>query len=529
MSLNVCSQFGAHGNALVAPEGSVYACAGCATLHADGPIWGQNDVGKQIAVEGAGAAVVGHWEVPYTLPHRATVVAVAADGKSLTMSAPAATAVNPSPRVVWGHDDTAAIQAALDAAAEGTDKTVIFPSGAGAFLVNQVTLNGSASAGGRDYSGIILLGQGPDRTSLEAFDPHYNVGGVWRGVLCVGDIDWRPERPDDRRVEGLSVTGIEFRAARNALLPAKSVYLSAAEGVVFRHCRFVNPSYEALYPGGGEFTRFLVVEDCEALDSGRGGPAYSGTTSGFNLNSSDVSATRCVARGCGQGFEIGGRRVSVQNSEAHAPPGNPQVIAFQVGSTGSGVDDVSVRHCRTYDCDVALVAANGIGTLARVTFERNIVRNGQVVFGGAENANTVLMYASPRPASHGPHVVRDNLFEFTTERDLTAVLCAVEGGRPHWGYFDLAVEENTLRYAGQACYRKPALVLTGPVGGHTGLGGNVRWSRNRIEGAPGPALAPAADVAVYSYRVDGSYGDRAFRDAGDNDYGGRPGVVAVYT
>ena len=543
MSINVCSQFGAHGDALAAPEGSVYACAGCATLHADGPLWAQNDVGKLVSVRRAGPTALGPWGNPFNVPHVATITAVAADGKSLTMSAPAANAVNPSPRVVWGHDDTAAIQQALDAAAGGADKFVIFPSGAPRFLVRELRMHGSASEGPRDYSGLILHGQGRDATALEGFDPDYaGPDGLNRGLLAVGELPYNPQRPQGlldpayRRVEDISVTGIEFRQVEYARLPTKCLYTNLAKGMVVRDCRFADNAYEGLYTGGGESTVTLVVEDCEAVNVGHGGPYYQAVLSGFNVNSYDVSATRCVARDCGQGFESGAHNVRIYDCEVrHSTPGAGRV-GVNIGSTGSGISNVVVERCRFFGSSVG-AGPNGIGTLASVHVRECEFVDGCLSFaGGTDGANPnqlVRLYSVPRGPSYGPSSFARNRLRFTQPYTAAAPISyQLSPDQYEFGMASLDVTDNEVRYDDPGLYLVPWLQILGPVGGRVGTAARVLASRNRVVGTSGPS-ARGMDVAVYSYRTDPAYppayADRAFVDAGDNDYGGREGVVAVYT
>jgi hypothetical protein len=118
--------FGATGNSGFYPTVSVTAGATQVTINA---VWktGNLAAGSTIVIQGAGAAG----------DHSTTITSVS--GGVIHFTAPTVTTVS-NVGVWWGHDDTAAVQAAINFAHNKGGGTIVFPDTGGDYIISKVTV-----------------------------------------------------------------------------------------------------------------------------------------------------------------------------------------------------------------------------------------------------------------------------------------------------------------------------------------------------------------------------------------------------
>lgn len=344
------------------------AVLSCATSH-----FASTDVGKAIAVYGAGPTKNG-----YVQP-LSTMIASYSSGTSVTLAATASNMVNNSERVVWGTDDTVAIQAAIVSACAAGGGTVYIPTGKS--LTNGATVT---------CSQVGLRGESQQTSSLENWQ--INVGNSWPVVYFYSPSN------TDQSLKGSFLQNLEIRQVKhpsntNQAFDFYQTYKALADNI-----RVIGYSYECAIDGGGAHNYGDEIRNSQLGPCGNGGPAYTGTTSAINYNGANIYVHDNTVWGSGQGEEYGGREGQIENNEYDGSTlsGGNQGTCFNLGSTGSGVFNVwfTGNHCKKFLS--AVHGGNSIGTMDRIHIENNLFEDsGIVAVAGGIDTNSVVCGTAP--------------------------------------------------------------------------------------------------------------------------------------
>lgn len=275
--------YGAQGNGKACFD--AHMTASSAVLTSNSAPFSANDVGAQITVELAGASGADLY----------TTIASYQSANQVTL---AAAALTPSPYVgaYWGGtDDTAAIQAAINACAPGGMSTVEVPPGV--YLVSAALTYNTAMRRffGHGKGVSIIKSVSPSVTALHAHftDASYfsledtTFAGPGMGAAGGGGVFF--DFNINSNIESLTVDGVEVRSVANDAFAAAVPIVS----------NFTNST--ALYFAGNGFNVYggattTQFTNCYAL---------TGTKAGFTINgSTTIGFDSCAAEGCGKEFEV---------------------------------------------------------------------------------------------------------------------------------------------------------------------------------------------------------------------------------
>lgn len=228
---------------------SLNMTAGSAALTSATAQFQAADVGKFIRVRGAGAAG----------GDLVTTIAARASATSITLTAPAATTVS-NAQGVYGTNNSAAIQAAIDAAGASTiQKTVFIPEGR--YLCNVISLPSVRIEGARGLDGQSAMTRSKfnELTKLSALVPAQNSPVIRFSTTTGGGANATIERilfvAGDGTLEGnRRGTAIEVGE------PLNTNNTPVAAGLELKHCEFNGFFY------GVTFSRMWssVIEACTA-------------------------------------------------------------------------------------------------------------------------------------------------------------------------------------------------------------------------------------------------------------------------
>ncbi len=432
--------YGAVGDGQVALDCSM--TNGAAVLTCTASHFFAEDVGKVIAVYGAGMLRNG-----FRQPLAATITAYNS-GTSVTLSANAQADVTNSERTVWGTNNTAAIQAAVDAAGDAGGGLVEFPSGH--YLTEGVKLPcstvGNTAYGNcpRAHNNITLKGN----TALNTIVENWNPDTLWDGVVDLGKIaeipglggyNWPNGRLRNIEIAGLTLRQVKYATRANI----KIITSYATEDVSIHDNYLYSNSYEGIYMGGGFKSWRWRVFNNVAYEVGKGGPGYQNTLSAYNLNGSYVEAFGNKASNCGQCFESGSRHAFFYQNLCEN-----STHSFLIGSTGSGVWDVTISDNVLKNNYYALVAGNGNGTFHDLRFTGNtMIDTPDVNITYGANVNTVVEVETDT-IIHGQSVVSGNRFILTNPALANrSVFRFFVNPTFAYGADSLLVTDNTVSYS----------------------------------------------------------------------------------
>jgi hypothetical protein len=434
-------QSGARGDGRIATDCSI--TAGSFTLDCAKDYFSPGDTDKAMVVYGAGAAWNGLGRPLSTTIRRVT------SARSVVLADEATRRAAPSSRVVWGTDDTAALQRAVDSLAarfinNGPGGVLSLP--AGHYLVRELSLPcarvGNFLQGncGATYNRIWIRGAGRDRTVLENWD----VETTAPGVITLGRRSDVPGADASNvRLTTIAISDLEVRQVAHATRAANTIWSSATEDVWIVNTRGAGHSYECYVMAGGIKSVRWRVHYNQMGPCGHGGPAYGSSTSALNLNGSDWVASHNLVTQSLQAVEMGSRRGVLVDNVLVAP--GRDSIGVNIGSTGSGIWDNTVARNRILGFISAVGATNSIGTVSRTSIVDNEILNGVIsIFNGLE-ANSVVDAATD-PVAHGTSVIRGNTITFDIDINNTPIKIGTADFARRGGLEHVIVTGNTVRY-----------------------------------------------------------------------------------
>lgn len=323
------------------------------------------------------------------------------------------TANGNSERVVWGTDNTAAIQAAVDACATTTNQNlggcqVFFPA-AGTFqtiyLTNAIKFPcaavGTFSLGTctKSYNNITLAGPGRDLVGIESWNPDavcLGAPGNACSTVLMGQFTNLPQNeggPDaNTRLKNLTIHDLTIRLVKYATsAAAKAIFdMGFSDGVNIYNNAIVGYSYECVIQHGGFASRNWHFHDNNLGPCGRGGPGTGSTDSAINMNGSWSEAYNNYVSDSGQAVESAGHHMVFKNNWFYGTnvaetPGD----CINLGSSGAGLWDITISGNVCQDWPSGLVSGNGSGTLDRIYVNGNVFRDAPVQLAGGGESNTV--------------------------------------------------------------------------------------------------------------------------------------------
>jgi hypothetical protein len=513
--------FGALGNAVVATDCSMVA--GQDVLTSQSARFHNSDTGKVIAVYDAGKPTT------ITGPH-GTVVVQPLSSRIKTFLSPtqvqladkAKTSTPRSSRVVCGHDDTAAIQKALDklAASNGSDGNLggvlIIPRGH--YLTRGLIMDGAVTGilpkaiipvthsinVTKTYNGIWLQGSGQGDSILENWD--IDVPTVpYHGMISLNWIA-DPAAPN-RRLTNIIISDLTIRQVYCATQVVNAIADQFSEHVQIRDCEIISGSYEGVVMSGNS-ARWRV-SGCNLHDCGLGGPAWGNALSALNPGGSDWIAKNNVISDSGQGIEMGNHDGRVVNNEIYAPtvgllPVDYEVVGINIQSAGTGSWDNEILNNLFVGWTAAPIQiGNSIGVACRSLIQGNhLIDCGYIHIESGQETNSI----GPNPPSiiHGTTIIKDNVMTMNTVNNYGFRL---GGLAAQSGLESVILEGNVVFVA----YEKPAGAVQVPVGflavtGH--YGGGDYWLPNHLYQkddlvVPNPEPANPTKPSDYYYRCVG--------------------------
>lgn len=297
------------------------------------------------------------------------------------------TASGRSRRVVWGTDNTAAIQAAVDSAASTSNDDqrgaiILFPPGH--YLTHGVqadcTYVGYNSCT-KHYNNFWFQGSGRDTTTLENWDPSGNAvaptGPAHHAFpRAIFDLGYYAGTRDgegsyyDHLMEAPKITGFTIIQVENPTsIDLKAIYLDGSEDGDISDNYITGPSYECILGGGINDT----IHDNHLRECGQGGPAYATGSSAINIygDRDRVYNNRIEKSGiCTELSTRGGIfEGNYCGNEARVGTG------VSIGSVNGGVWDIVIRNNTFRNTYRACAIANTIGALNRIYITDNTFIN----------------------------------------------------------------------------------------------------------------------------------------------------------
>ena len=474
--------FGAKGDGAIATDCAIAAAS--TTLTCATPHFSPDDAGKVVSIERAGRA----WPGADIVQPLATSIRVVVSPTTITLARQADSAAEPSPRVVWGTDDTSALQRAVDALSRPSfdlTRGGILSIPAGRFLVRGLILpcarTGNVERGrcDRTYNNVWIKGAGPNQTMLENWDPD----APQRAVIRLGERAGTPDRPGapNQPLSFVAVTDLGVRQVAYATQTKNAILGEVTNDVWILNTHGENYSYECYVDGASRRWR---VSDNVMGPCGHGGPAYASGTSALNLTGWEWLASRNHVTGSAQAAEVGGYRWTLEDNVFDGGMINAS------GGVIGNADGVIRRNTIT---DASIVVTNVIGTTSHTQILDNLVVNGEVAISSGLDANSVVVPGYPTGDIHGTSIVRGNQFRIGTPLDGAVIRVGFVAHKyeDSEGLESVEVENNTIEFSKLFVDRGPAI---------------------RQECRPGTSVPSPGTCRIYTTLVSlSAYGGRTWR------------------
>jgi hypothetical protein len=386
------------------------------------------------------------------------------------------TADGHSEHTVWGTDNTAAFQTAVDAAGARGGAKIIIPKGY--YLDKGVNMpcaqiGNFTSSGGFNctiaYNNITFAGDGADVTIWENWDPTVGISGasansspgashpglIFFGWSANGDFDAQGRGAPLGPIQHLEIYGIAFKQAKNATNGIKPLFDYASDDVRIHHNRFSGP-YECVYQGGK--SRRWDVHDNYLTQCGLTGPAVATTNAALNANGSDTIVHDNFVVDSGQCLEGASHDDDFYRNTCDAR-GTDITGTFgplewaNLTSASYGVWRWKIRNNRVIGGNGA-VFENVNGKFRDVVLEGNTIIDDQgVQFGSGKETNNVD-YGPQPPAPHGTSSLSNNTFIFTGAQFPSGTLISINGNQNPY-LEDVVFDCNVVTYNTGFCDASP--------------------------------------------------------------------------
>jgi hypothetical protein len=488
--------YNALGDGQVAVDCSMTASSAvlsCASAH-----FASGDVGKAIGVYDTGPTTNGF------LQPLSTTIASFSDSQHVTLTASATTTASPSSRVIWGTDNTAAIQSAVDAQAGMSGGTVTFP--AGMYLVRSVELPCSTigTFSGHSctavYNNITLSGASAVTTILENWDitvNNSNTGGGG-GILSdrVGVVNlgrWTQNSSPNNPLSGILLTGLTINQVKNPTSNgAKGISSGDTTNIEIANFALSGPSYEGVFPDGN--STYWKIHDGTVSNVGFGGPGYSNTTSGINLNSYLSSVYNMTITNCAQGIEMGSSNNQIYNNTFIGPP-NLAFNGLPLSIDGGWQNSITGNVFMNWHSGIVTGGLAGISTQWTITGNTfyNVLTGFELTSGQSTNG-----YTPPPgiivPPPYGNSTFSNNSFFYTDVAPASPLTFPIRVGvnsLESW-----TVSDNTIQHTcgGSACTIPVGVIFFG-----SGFGGGLKWTPST------PITGSTVTLGIVRPNIDNGY------------------------
>lgn len=481
------------------------------------------DVGKVIAVYGAGASRAG-----YIVP-LATTIASYQSASRVTLAAAASTAVTASEHVVWGTNDDAALQAAVDALADRGGGVLTSPLGT--CLTHGVVLPcadiGNFSGAGyvnctRSYNGIHIRGVSRHGSRWENWDPATNVN-VLSGHAALIALGFGAEIPGSSggappgRLRDIEISHLSFWEVKHntpgVFQGAITTY--AVDGLTVHDTDAYSHDSPCYQAGGGAKTVNVSMHHNVARLCGLGGPFGSGTTGAFTSDAAFINMSDNVIRQSGQCFELGGHDVVVRGNDCDGENGTTNPLSINLSSSSMGAWNVSIQHNRFANHNSGGFE-NVLGKMSNIEVAGNqFTDHGTLGLGGGKETNNVVEGIQPTSV-HGASSVTGNTFTFTGKKAPGTVFQVV-GNTPVMESW--VIDRNVLSYRTAMCSAAPYAACR--VHGDCGSGacvvpssvlslssdfGGPRWAPSRVQSVGDWAVPVVWNGLIYRCTKAGTTG-----------------------
>jgi Right handed beta helix region len=444
--------FGALGDAVVATDCSMIAGQRVLTS-VSARFKKQHDCGKVIAVYGAGNQQ----------PLSSAIVDVL-DPHKVMLNDFAQTTIN-SPRVVYGHDDTAAIQNALDQLAlpdgQGGNLGGVLEIPPGHYMTTGLILSGSetgAAAAGdangpKAYNNIKLKGFGRGESILENWKvdlpPSSAVVALFADVYTA-----------THRLANITIADLTIRQIVNADNGVNSIYSQFTEHVHLRDCEVVSGSYEGVVMSNN--SQHWRISGCHFHDCGV--PRLAALA----LGGSYWIAEENEVRNCGIGIEFGGHDSRAVNNKFYTPT-NAGYAGISIQSSGDGAWDNAFIDNLFVGWLSPLVIQNGDGVVCNTLIQGNYFEDcGWMEIGSGLESN--LAGPTYPDKIHGITIIKDNVL-----RRVRSPYLAIELGET--GNYQLGLESVVLD--GNIAYEDTA-APPGFIAFSGSYGGGDHWVSGKL-------------------------------------------------
>jgi len=382
------------------------------------------------------------------------------------------TADGHSERVVWGTDNTSAMQAAVDACGTQGGCKIIVPTGI--YLLHGVSmpcsvLGNFSGVGGLNctiaYNNITFAGDGAETTVWENWDVATNVNGYntggWQGLISMGrsvlgDYDAPVSNWRNYNLRNIEISGITFRQVKYASSSLMDIYDWASTNVKVHHNTFIDYPRECLYEGGKSAD--WDVHDNTFYQCGLGGPTVSTTGAAINLNGSTSHIHDNFVSDSGQAVEGAGHDSEVYANKFDG--GGPDVYGagphewLNLTSATYGLWNWTVRDNIVRGWNGGGVE-NVNGIMADVTIDGNTIiddTNGISIGSGKETNN--VNYGPQPPKPHGVSSVSGNKFSNTGAIYPTSFTLSVNGNQSPY-LENVVLDRNLITYKTGYCSVTP--------------------------------------------------------------------------
>jgi hypothetical protein len=445
------------------------------------------------------------------------------------------TADGHSERVVWGTDNTAALQAAVDACGTLGGCKVILPKGL--YLLHGISmpcslLGNFIAQGGLNctiaYNNITFAGDGIGTTTLENWDASTNpntyqtngwLGLISLGASVLGDYDVPEGNWPAYSQRNIEIYGITFKQIKYASSRLKTISdVGASDSVKVHHSKFSGP-YECLYEGGKSTN--WDVHDNYFAQCGLGGPAFVTALSAINANGNyshihdnSVTDSGQALEGAGYNSEVSTNKLDGGGTDVTSGVSPHVWLNLTSGSYGIGSWTISYNTVHGWNGGSI---ENVNGTLQNISVEHNEfidVLSGITIGSGKEINN--VNYGPQAAQIHGLSSVGGNTWIYTGAHAPNTFAFSVNGNQKPY-LENVVFDRNMITYKTGFCSLSPhksclqsADCLAGSCAIPTGLvavtapGLGPKWLPSTVY-ASGTVAVPALDN-TYIYMNKGSAG-----------------------
>jgi hypothetical protein len=387
-------------------------------------------------------------------------------------SASGGTADGHSELTVWGTDNTAVLQAAVDAAGAKGGAKIAVP--AGLYLTKGVNLPcsqiGNFTAGGYyhcaiAYNNITFAGDGAEKTIWENWDTTTAYSGTADssagaahlvGISATGDYDPVGASTPKGPVKNLEIYGLTLHQIKYPTNPIKVIADWAADDVRIHHTTITGFSYECVYQGGK--SRRWDVHDNYLTQCGLAGPANFTSTSALNESGSESTFHHNHVEDSGQCIEGAGHDNTFYGNtcDMRGPDvaGASPIEWANLTSGTYGLWRWTLTNNRIIGGHGAAVE-NVLGIFRDVTIDDNTFIDdlGGVTIGSGKETNNVA-YGPQTDSPHGLTVVKNNTWTYTGAQSPSGTLFAVNGNQKPY-LENVIFDHNQVTYKTGFCSTPP--------------------------------------------------------------------------